>query len=266
MRSGVWPSNDNLGNRAAASFLIAIGSVGPFRLVWIYGNELHDPRYLDGWMLAGGMSVQLYFHIAIKRASLSPKSVIRWQKIHIATGYLRCDRLTPGAFLKPLELGIQRGQHVVGDRLDHAQRVFRRHLLLNVDVGEQRPRSGIRSAHASPLDVVPERNHIGPSLSAGEKFNSLLGAFMLREARGNQSSNNLIFVTITCRQARLDASPIGGIAVLAHLPFALEPRNLHANAHDAFELGSDEFRWCIGYGPTIAHRLLVQICQPGNDV
>ena len=51
-------------------------------------TALRDPRYLDGWVLAGGMSLQLYFHIAIKTASLSPKSAMRWRKIHIFLGYL----------------------------------------------------------------------------------------------------------------------------------------------------------------------------------
>src|SRR5262249_49812040 len=44
--------------------------------------------YLDGWVLAGGMSLQLYFHVAIKTAALSPKSAARWRKIHIFVGYL----------------------------------------------------------------------------------------------------------------------------------------------------------------------------------
>jgi hypothetical protein len=74
--------------QAAQSILIAAISGGLFWLVWIYGNGLRDPRYLDGWVLAGGMSVQLYFHIAIKAASLSPKSAMRWRKIHIFLGYL----------------------------------------------------------------------------------------------------------------------------------------------------------------------------------
>jgi hypothetical protein len=39
-------------------------------------------------VLAGGMSLQLFFHIAIKTASLSPKSAARWRKIHIYVGYL----------------------------------------------------------------------------------------------------------------------------------------------------------------------------------
>jgi hypothetical protein len=68
--------------------LTAAISGGLFWLVWIYGNGLRDPRYLDGWVLAGGMSLQLSFHIAIKTASLSPKSAARWRKIHIFIGYL----------------------------------------------------------------------------------------------------------------------------------------------------------------------------------
>lgn len=68
--------------------LIATLSGGLFWLVWIYGNGLRDPRYLDGWILAGGMGLQLSFHIAIKKARLSPKSVMRWRKIHILVGYL----------------------------------------------------------------------------------------------------------------------------------------------------------------------------------
>ncbi len=68
--------------------LIAAVSGGLFWLVWIYGNGLRDPRYLDGWVLAGGMGVQLYFHFARKRGGLTPKSAMRWRKIHIFLGYL----------------------------------------------------------------------------------------------------------------------------------------------------------------------------------
>jgi hypothetical protein len=57
-------------------------------LVWIYGNGLRDPNYFNGWMLAGGMGLQLYFHIALKTSMLSPKSAMRWRKIHIFVGYL----------------------------------------------------------------------------------------------------------------------------------------------------------------------------------
>lgn len=68
--------------------LISAISGGLFWLVWIYGNGLRDPRYFDGWVLAGGMSLQVCFHIAIKTNSLSPKSAMRWRKMHIFLGYL----------------------------------------------------------------------------------------------------------------------------------------------------------------------------------
>ncbi len=68
--------------------LIAAISGGLFWLVWIYGNGLRDPRYLDGWLLAGGMILQLGFHIAIKTAWLSPKSVSAVRKFHIFIGLL----------------------------------------------------------------------------------------------------------------------------------------------------------------------------------
>ena len=80
-------SSGYLNSQTVQGLLIAVFSVGMFWLVWIYGNGLRDPRYLDGWVLAGGMSLQLGFHIAIK-TSLSPKSVMRWRKIHIFLGYL----------------------------------------------------------------------------------------------------------------------------------------------------------------------------------
>jgi len=83
-----WGAASYLTNQTVTGLLIAAISGGLFWLVWIYGNGLRDPRYLDGWMLAGGMSLQLSFHIAIKAASLSPKSAARWRKVHICVGYL----------------------------------------------------------------------------------------------------------------------------------------------------------------------------------
>jgi hypothetical protein len=77
-----------LTSQTVQGLLLAVISGGLFWLVWIYGNGLRDPRYFDGWVLAGGMGLQLYFHIAIKTASLSPKSAVRWRKIHIFVGYL----------------------------------------------------------------------------------------------------------------------------------------------------------------------------------
>jgi hypothetical protein len=77
-----------LAGRTVQGLLVAAISGGLFWLVWIYNNGLRDPRYLDGWLLAGGMSLQLGFHIGIKTASLSPKAAVRWRKFHIFLGYL----------------------------------------------------------------------------------------------------------------------------------------------------------------------------------
>ena len=77
-----------LASQTVRGLLIAAISGGLFWLVWIYGNGLRDPRYLDGWVLAGGMGLQLYFHAGIKMGSLSPKSAMRWRKLHIFVGYL----------------------------------------------------------------------------------------------------------------------------------------------------------------------------------
>lgn len=68
--------------------MIAAISGGLFWLVWIYGSGLRDPRYLDGWLLTGGMGLQLFFHIAIKTGGLSSKTATRWRKVHVFFGYL----------------------------------------------------------------------------------------------------------------------------------------------------------------------------------
>lgn len=81
-------SNGSIGARTVQSLLIAAISGGLFWLVWIYGIGLRDPRYLDGWLLAVGMGAQVYFHVARKRGTLTPKSAVRWRKIHIFLGYV----------------------------------------------------------------------------------------------------------------------------------------------------------------------------------
>ncbi len=68
--------------------LIVIASLCMCWLVVLYGNGLRDPRYLDGWMLVGGMGLQLIFHIARKTSRLPPKAVMRWRSAHIHLGYL----------------------------------------------------------------------------------------------------------------------------------------------------------------------------------
>lgn len=78
----------SLNSQTKQGLVIAALSACVFWLVWIYGNSLRDPNYLNGWMLAGGMCLQVYFHIAIKAGMLSPKSATRWRKIHIFVGFL----------------------------------------------------------------------------------------------------------------------------------------------------------------------------------
>jgi hypothetical protein len=76
------------GSQTVQGVLVAAISIGLFALVWIYGNGLRDPRFLDGWMLAGGVGLQLFFHTAMKTARLSTRSAMRWRKLHIFVGYL----------------------------------------------------------------------------------------------------------------------------------------------------------------------------------
>lgn len=73
--------------RSLRGLLVGLASIGVCWLVAIYGNGLRDPRYLDGWILAGGMSFQLLFHIARKTSRLSPRTALRWRRLHIYLGY-----------------------------------------------------------------------------------------------------------------------------------------------------------------------------------
>lgn len=68
--------------------LISVLSAALFGVVWLYSSGLRDARYLDGWLLASGMILQIYFHIAVKTATLSPRSIARWRAVHIFTGYI----------------------------------------------------------------------------------------------------------------------------------------------------------------------------------
>lgn len=77
-----------LTRRSLTVALVVAISAGFLWLVWIYAHGLRDPRYLDGWVLAGGMGLQLGFHILNKKQRLTPKSAARWKKFHIFNGYL----------------------------------------------------------------------------------------------------------------------------------------------------------------------------------
>jgi hypothetical protein len=84
---------------------VAVAVIGSsallFLVVWLYGIALRDARYLDGWILATGMGLQLYFHIALKTGRLSPTSAARWRKTHIGVGYVLV-----AAFVSHLDLSL----------------------------------------------------------------------------------------------------------------------------------------------------------------
>lgn len=84
-RGGEAPGS--LLGHAARALAISSIAAAVFLCVWLYGSALRDPHYLDGWLLAGGMSLQLGFHVALKTARMSPASVARWRAVHIFLGY-----------------------------------------------------------------------------------------------------------------------------------------------------------------------------------
>lgn len=95
MRLAVQPSfvgraiGRGLGLRhAVSSVLVTVLAAGLLWLVTIYSDGLRDPRYLDGWLLAACMGVQLAFHAAVSAGQLSPPGARAWRQIHIYTGYL----------------------------------------------------------------------------------------------------------------------------------------------------------------------------------
>jgi hypothetical protein len=86
-------SSGSIGGRSPAAqavlgLLIAAVAIGLFALVSVYGNGLRDPRYLDGWVLAAGIGLQLIFHTAMKTARLARRSALRFRTVHILVGYL----------------------------------------------------------------------------------------------------------------------------------------------------------------------------------
>lgn len=57
-------------------------------LVWIYELGLRDARYLDGWVLAVGMLMQVGFHAAVRASRLSVTAMRRWRGLHVFLGYV----------------------------------------------------------------------------------------------------------------------------------------------------------------------------------
>lgn len=57
-------------------------------VAWVYGTALHDQRYFDGWALAIGVGIQIFYHLRRQVASMSPKSAKAWKNIHVFIGYV----------------------------------------------------------------------------------------------------------------------------------------------------------------------------------
>ncbi len=56
--------------------------------VWLSGSALRDAQYFDGWLLASGMLLQVYYHIRRQTSAMSPKAAQSWRQIHIFVGYV----------------------------------------------------------------------------------------------------------------------------------------------------------------------------------
>lgn len=118
----------NLIARTAQGTLIVALSCGLLWLVAIYASALRDPRYLDGWVLAGGMIVQMGLHVARTTVGLSPGSDRRWRRTHVLVGYVlmaafvsHCDFSLPDTGLEwALWLGfvLMASSGVLGTYLD----------------------------------------------------------------------------------------------------------------------------------------------------
>ena len=73
-----------LRNSALTVFAVVI----LYGLIAIWDMNLRDPRYLDGWLLAGFMLVQLSYHVRRGWFGRSIAPAARWMQFHSYTGYL----------------------------------------------------------------------------------------------------------------------------------------------------------------------------------
>ncbi len=85
---GVWFAPPVRASQAVRALVITAAWAGLLLVVSLYHDGLRDPRYLDGWVLAAGMGLQLTYHVAVKSARRSPKSIMRWKGLHVVLGYV----------------------------------------------------------------------------------------------------------------------------------------------------------------------------------
>lgn len=87
-RARSWTDVARYLSLTARSFAFIAIAAGLAWLVEQYATALRDPRYLDGWLLASGMMLQLWLHVARKSGRLTPRSAIRLRSFHVFLGYL----------------------------------------------------------------------------------------------------------------------------------------------------------------------------------
>ena len=68
--------------------LLALLAAGLCWLSWLYGTALRDARYFDGWLLAAGMTFQLYFHFGPKFVKMPPRTLTALRRRHVMTGWV----------------------------------------------------------------------------------------------------------------------------------------------------------------------------------
>lgn len=76
------------GDKFLFACLVAAVSAFLLYLVWVYQSALRDGNYFDGWLLAGAIGLQIWFHARRKVVTGSAQSNKRWLWIHIFTGYV----------------------------------------------------------------------------------------------------------------------------------------------------------------------------------
>ncbi len=74
--------------RTAQIVAVAVSSAALIWVAAIYDSGLRNVQFLTGWILLGGVGLQVAFHIANRTAGLSPKSAVRWRRFHILLGYV----------------------------------------------------------------------------------------------------------------------------------------------------------------------------------
>lgn len=70
------------------SMTALVAAICIYGVVWLYDSSLRDPQFLTGWLLFGGMFLQLVLHVRKQFPGLSFGRAASWLQMHIYGGYL----------------------------------------------------------------------------------------------------------------------------------------------------------------------------------